>query len=524
MHRRGEDWLCGTCAVPRRQVCAGCDRLRSVACHGPDGRPRCTDCQPNDDPIAVITAVVQTVDAEITALAIAEAVAAAAPRLKQRRRLAWALTERPQLLTGAAADAPVPTVLHLVELLAVQGAGAIVRPPCPHCGRTLKLIKHRDGQRLCRACMAKASAEPCGRCGAPKAPAARAEDGQPICGHCVRRDPASHQQCANCRRQRPVHTRIPTGPLCATCAPRPIHSCSICTRTTRCAINTATGLPWCGACKQRWARCTGCGQVKRIRGGTLASPQCATCTRPAPTHQLNSPTQAQPERWAPAAVWRACTSCGQRGQQHEGLCPRCAVTAELRDLCRDATGEVHPRLQPLVDVLTGTQRPPAVIKWLATDTGPDLIRQMATGQLPITHAALDELADNQPVRNLRTVLVAVGVLPPRDERLTRLEHWVTRMIAPRADPDERQLLQRYGQWYLLRRLRRRAGSEPITVQQDAAVHRCIQAAAAFLDLLSAHGTTLADLSQGDLDAWLASGRLPGGRQSGCSSAGPTARS
>jgi len=46
-------------------------------------------------------------------------------------QIAWALQDRPDLLTGGGADAPAPCVLRLVDLLTDAGSRTIVRPACP---------------------------------------------------------------------------------------------------------------------------------------------------------------------------------------------------------------------------------------------------------------------------------------------------------------------------------------------------------------------------------------------------------
>ena len=91
------------------------------------------------------------------------------------------------------------------------------------------------------------------------------------------------------------------------------------------------------------------------------------------------------------------------------------------------------------------------------DSGAPVLHQMATGRLPLSHAALDELPDSKVLAHLRAVLVSAGALPARDERMARLEQWLAATIAARPDPDERHLLHRYGTWHLVRRLRGRSG-------------------------------------------------------------------
>lgn len=38
------------------------------------------------------------------------------------------------------------------------------------------------------------------------------------------------------------------------------------------------------------------------------------------------------------------------------------------------------------------------------------------------------MPDSKPVEHLRSVLVAIGSLQPRDEHMARLERWITQVI------------------------------------------------------------------------------------------------
>jgi hypothetical protein len=106
------------------------------------------------------------------------------------------------------------------------------------------------------------------------------------------------------------------------------------------------------------------------------------------------------------------------------------------------------------------------------------------------------------VEHLRSVLVAVGSLPRRDEHLARLQRWTSGVIAQRADVEQRQLLHRYAFWHVIRRLRGRLGDAHATHEQVIAAQRNIRAALALLDWLTTRGLTLATAGQGDLEAWL----------------------
>ena len=248
-------------------------------------------------------------------------------------------------------------------------------------------------------------------------------------------------------------------------------------------VSKATDQPWCFACKQRWIRCAGCGQVAPLRGGTLDEPLCALCTRP-------------------DNAWRSCPSCGQPGRFHHRRCARCSVTRRLHELLADDTDTIPADRQVLYRALAATERPGTLSAWLDKSAAPQMLRQLA-GRA-ITHQTLDELPTGKTVEHLRSILVAAGILPTRDEHMMRLEQWVDAAIAERADPDEQHLLRRYALWHMLRRLRQRTRGADTTHNQYVLVRQHVRAAIGFLDWLAAHGLSLPDARQGNLDEWTAS--------------------
>jgi hypothetical protein len=331
--------------------------------------------------------------------------------------------------------------------------------------------------------VAKSRAQPCARCGVVREAAARDEQGRPLCPNCLITDPCNQEICAGCGRRRPVSTRAPAGPLCDSCRPWKTLICAICRRTAPCVVSKATGEPWCKACKQRWIRCTRCDQVAPLRGGNLDQPLCSACTRP-------------------DADWHSCPACGQPGRLHTGRCARCTVRQRLHELLSTDDGNIQPELQPLYHALAATERPATVASWLDKSAAPRILRGLA-GQR-VTHEAVDDLPASKTVEHLRSILVAAGILPARDEHMVRLERWITRTIADRADPEEQHLLRRYAVWHLLRRLRQRTHGGEVTHNQYVGVRQHVRAAIRFLDWLAAHNLTLATAGQGDLDQWLAS--------------------
>jgi hypothetical protein len=238
--RRGENWYCGVCG-PRREPCAACGQPRRVSCRDRDGRPRCTQCPLDDgrDPTALIVEAVTEADPSLSAEVIGAAAIAAAAQAGQRHRLAWALQNRPDLLTGAGAQAPVPTVLRLIDRLCELEARTIVRPACPGCGRVIHLHRPIGAKWLCRNCTAKTRAQPCARCGAVREAATRDEHGKPLCPYCLITDPVNQETCIDCGRRRPVSVRTDNGPVCAICRPVKTMTCSICGHDGPCTVSAA---------------------------------------------------------------------------------------------------------------------------------------------------------------------------------------------------------------------------------------------------------------------------------------------
>lgn len=486
MQRRGEHWYCSPCFV-HPQVCAVCGQERQVAFRDRHGRPRCGRCPDHDsvDPIAALVEIITSIDPHLTADDAATAITATVTKPAHVQKLVWVLGETPGLLTGGGAHAPFPMVLRLIDKLCEAGATVIRRPACPRCGRVVTLSKQAGGLRICRTCCARAHAVPCSRCGAVREPAARDPQGRPLCPFCLIDDPINHENCVRCGRRQRVSQRGADGPICATCVPKTISTCSVCERSRPCRISTITGRPWCSNCSHSWATCSNCGTLAPVRAGNRTAPLCANCTTADPT------------------VWKTCPSCGASGQLLARDCSRCRLRRRLDELLTDADGAVRAELQALHQALVGVDRPATALSWLSRSTAISVLGELAAGTRPLTHAALDELPTSKTLSHLRAVLVATHTLPARDEHLSQLEAWTTQTVAARSDPDDKQVLHRYAVWHVLRRLRQRARNTHTTANQAAFARGHIHAAAGFLDWLTTRGLTLATCTQLELDGWMA---------------------
>ena len=471
--------ICASCR-DKPQSCAGCGEERRVHTRDRHDRPRCEHCPGEDgDPVPLLIATVTEIDPAVSAGTVTAALGKATARPAGQRRLAWAIVDQPALLTSDGSRAPSPAVLRFIDELIRAGGTRILPPRCARCDRAVSLSKLLDGQRVCRACCARAKAVPCCRCGSVREPSARDADGGPLCPNCLVSDPANLEVCVNCGRRRVVNTRSPHGPLCPSCPPLSVATCSICGQHRPCGTSRLTGRPWCPPCQNRSARCASCGQVKPVGSGTLDKPRCRDCTVPA---------------------FPDCPVCAT--SPRPGQCPGCRLELRLRELLTGPDGGIHPSLRPLKHALTVTDPPGTALRWLAKQPVATVLADIAAGGRRLTHAELDRLEQTAILAHLRSVLVATGTLPPRDEQMARLERFISDVLADRTDPDQRQILRRYAVWHLLRRLRRRNNGQATTIQQYAVVHQHIRAAVVLLDWLNAEHLTLATCRQADLERWL----------------------
>ena len=90
--------------------------------------------------------------------------------------------------------------------------------------------------------------------------------------------------------------------------------------------------------------------------------------------------------------------------------------------------------------------------------------QAVAGHSAVTHEALDTLPPGRTLVHLRSMLVAAGALPARDERLVALERWIGQVIAGRTFPEHRRALHGYAVWHQLRvcAAGSRAGPPPVS--------------------------------------------------------------
>lgn len=156
-----------------------------------------------------------------------------------------------------------------------------------------------------------------------------------------------------------------------------------------------------------------------------------------------------------------CCRCGLEGPRYRaGECARCVLSERLAACLDDGTGAIRPELQPFYESFRSMPRARGGLLWLSKPHIPPLLRALAGGDVPLTHAGLNTLQPWRAVIHLRDLLVEADVLPPVDRFLFLLEQWLPAWLASIEDPQHRGVLERFATWHVLRQLRNTSAKQP----------------------------------------------------------------
>jgi hypothetical protein len=256
--------------------------------------------------------------------------------------------------------------------------------------------------------------------------------------------------CARCRRpRRKVHKVMPDGPLCSAC-----HADAV----------------------RRRGRCAGCNQERLLPGADDRGQLCCGC--------------------AGITQDYTCARCGTEWALRRGLCEWCHLGDTLDDLL---AGDVD--LSALRARLVAVARPDSIIIWLYGAHARGLLHALAGGAIPLTHTALDTYAPRPAAEHLRGLLVAVGLLPQREERLARFDRWVSEHLGQFASGENLKIVTQFASWCLRPHLVTRVEDGPLRDAQITNATQKLRVAAALLAWLNERGHDLTSCTQADLDGW-----------------------
>jgi hypothetical protein len=149
-----------------------------------------------------------------------------------------------------------------------------------------------------------------------------------------------------------------------------------------------------------------------------------------------------------------CTTCATEGEIfRKGRCARCAIRDDLTTLMVHDTAD-PAAMSTIVEILCGVDRPESIYTWKRSPKVHDLLTDLASGRIPLTHDGLDSLGRGRHISHLRSMLEHHGLLPPRDEHLAQFESWLAAKLDAITERSVRSPVEQFATWHHLNRLRR----------------------------------------------------------------------
>jgi hypothetical protein len=201
-----------------------------------------------------------------------------------------------------------------------------------------------------------------------------------------------------------------------------------------------------------------------------------------------------------------CRRCQTEGDFYRrGTCARCALredlTASMIDGAQDPTA-----IASIVDALCSVDRPASILTWKLSPKVQALLTGLASGDIALTHEGLDQTGTDAEAAHLRSLLEHTGILPARDDPLSRFERWLAEKLDAITEPAVRTPVEQFATWHHLRRLRKTSTPGQRSDAATRYARQDITEAIKFLAWLhNAHHRTAATCTQQDVDEWLASG-------------------
>jgi site-specific recombinase XerD len=251
--------------------------------------------------------------------------------------------------------------------------------------------------------------------------------------------------------------------------------------------------PICGACFTAAARtyglCAFCGADRLLPGRSLTGQAiCRDCA--------GITTNLQ------------CDNCGREAERiRAGQCARCVVRQDLEQVLKPHSPP-DMRIKRLVNELAAVPRPESIITWMRNPVTVALLTKLGTRELQLSHDAFDALPPSRSLEHLREMLVEHRMMPTRgDRRLARFETWLNqRLQTLESTPAIHTPIEQFARWHHLRRLRENTDPTRNMANATSCAKQEITEAGKFLRwLLDQHNTTINDLQQAQIDAYLSEG-------------------
>lgn len=248
-----------------------------------------------------------------------------------------------------------------------------------------------------------------------------------------------------------------------------------------CSRSSTSGSSLCFRCRKGIDRergdCAGCGKPDRLLDQRL--------------HCL----------WCRDKDFKRCADCHEVGAalvsfEDDRVCHRCGLRRHLDQIIpTEPAGALHRLRENILIAEPLTTR-----RWLVR-TG-DLLKDLDTGRLPLTHETLDRLPKRKAAEHLRALLTSADILGPDPGRALRhLENALPDHLSV-LTPENRKIVDRWINWTVLPPLRAVPDPQKLSTAVNNA-RRKIEQTAEFLRTLQRAERTLGQCSQYDIDAWFA---------------------
>lgn len=428
---------------------------------------------------------------------------------------------------------------------------------CHLCGRQVRVVRSKtDGLLRCSRCRRRDRSkwELCGRC-AQFRPVGSRRDGVARCEVCTQVE-RPLEVCAECGEERIIKYRPHGRPTCVRCYRAPVGLCGHCNQLAPIAIRARGSWPaFCVRCYQPVRRCrtcrggycqrrrkydvlefvgkrrrpirpleecARCGEHEPVQARWPDGPVCSRCydaglIAKAPCEQCGQlrrpwPTNGRTlcSHCAGLPQVHTCSECGDETKLYaKGKCARCVLRERLIQAASAGRGVVRPELMPAYEALANIEDPKVGLRWLNKSDGYWILYSLGDKEGPVTHDTFDSVSRRRlpAVQFVRQMLVSVGVLAPRDEQLVGFEDWLRRWI-DYLSPEEQRVIRPFGEWQILRGLRRRSQQRELTPGAVKFAKSRIMSAIGFVRWLQDRDQTLETARQEDVDAWLSSHRTP----------------
>ena len=154
------------------------------------------------------------------------------------------------------------------------------------------------------------------------------------------------------------------------------------------------------------------------------------------------------------ASHRTCTKCGASERLHgNGLCVGCTRDRRLRDLLGDPNDATRPEVGKLRAALLA-DNPLSVLNWLRrSPASGEVLTDLASRPCTFSHEAMEKRLPGKVGAHFRAILVAAQALPPRDEHLATVQHWVDTILTTVRSESDQRLIRTYVTWHHLAAIR-----------------------------------------------------------------------